>query len=178
MYSLPQVAVLVAALSLALTGPVASVGSRSGAAHEHHDATLGLTIRLAQSAERGNAAVLNRAYFVGVWETRNREFGRDVQVFWTVRSDSGLDYDFVIDGVPSRGSAGTWDFRDGVLIENWRRANGSTGSGRASIEKIDDDRFRLTVIDNGDPQYRGLVRTYRRLGPAQTVVRGFGSGPL
>ncbi|MGE0701291.1 MAG: hypothetical protein AB7O57_19505 [Hyphomicrobiaceae bacterium] len=120
-------------------------------------------IRIAQALDRG--------YFVGAWETHNTEHGRDVRIVWTVRDDSSLDYDFVVDGVGFRGSTGTWDFRDGTLYETWVRPDGSTGSGTASIERIDDNTFRLTVIDNGADEYRGLVRVYRRLGPPQFVAR-------
>ena len=114
-------------------------------------------------------AALDRAYFIGVWETHNTEFGRDVRIVWTVRNDSSLDYDFVVDGEGFRGSTGTWDFRDGILLESWLRPDGSTGAGRAAIERIDDNTFKLTVIDNGTEEYRGLVRIYRRRAPPQTV---------
>ena len=169
MYKLPRLAVLL----LVLLALFASVGSEAATApREGHDAVAGLTVQLAQSADRDDAGVLNRAYFIGVWETRNQELGRDVKVIWTVRGDHSLDYDFVVDGVSGRGSTGTWDFRDGVLIENWRRPDGTTGTGRASIEKIDANTFRLTVIDNGDPQYRGVVRIYRRLRGTPIVNAG------
>ena len=113
--------------------------------------------------------MLDRAYFIGAWESHNVEFGRDVRIVWTVRADSSLDYEFVVDGVSYRGSTGTWDFRDGTLLENWVRPDGTTGAGRASIERIDDNSFRLTVIDNGNADYRGLVRIYKRRPGPQTV---------
>jgi hypothetical protein len=172
MCRLPLFAALVATLALTLMASVTGIGcALAFAVHGRPGAILAVPMQLAQGADRDGAA-LDRAYFVGAWETQNREFGRDVQVIWTVRSDGSLKYDFVIDGAPSRGSTGTWDFNDGMLIENWDRADGSTGSGRASIEKIDDQTFRLTVIDNGAPEYRGLVRTYRRLDSPQTRVFG------
>lgn len=55
------------------------------------------------------------------------------------------------------------------MTERWNRPDGTSGMGRATVERIDDNTFRLTVIDNGADEYRGLVRVYRRLGPAQTV---------
>lgn len=119
--------------------------------------------------ERAQTQVLDRAYFIGVWESKGVEFGRDIQIFWTVRNDGSLDYDFVVDGAAFRGSTGTWDFRDGTLYESWVRADGTTGSGRAAIERIDDNTFRLTVIDNGAPEYQGLVRIYKRKAAPQTV---------
>ncbi|MBS0243716.1 MAG: hypothetical protein JSS20_16185, partial [Proteobacteria bacterium] len=112
---------------------------------------------------------LDRDYFVGAWQTRNVEFGKDVEVIWTVRADGTLDYQFSIDGIAYRGSSGTWDFRDGTLHEHWNRPDGSTGDGRASIERIDDNTFKLTVIDNGHSEYRGIARIYHRLGSPQTV---------
>ena len=144
MCRLPLFAALVATLALTLMASVTGIGcALASAVHGRPGATLAVPMQLAQGSDRDGAA-LDRAYFVGAWETQNREFGRDVQVIWTVRSDSSLKYDFVIDGAPSRGSTGTWDFNDGMLIENWDRADGSTGSGRASIEKIDDQTGRLT----------------------------------
>jgi hypothetical protein len=121
------------------------------------------------AGSRAEARPLDRDYFIGVWESDGVEFGHTVHITWTVRSDSSLDYDFIVDGVAFRGSTGTWDFRDGTLYENWARPDGSTGAGRASIERIDDDSFRLTVIDNGHEEYRGLVRIYKRRAPPQSV---------
>lgn len=151
----------VAVIALALMAMVAGALSES--------ATPSTLAGWVQAAERHTDKTIEREFLVGVWETRNNELGRDVQVIWTARSDGSLDYDFVIDGVTSRGSTGTWEFNDGVLVENWQRNDGSTATGRASIEKIDDNTFRLTVIDNGHPEYRGLQRIYRRLRAPQTV---------
>lgn len=121
----------------------------------------------ARGLERIDSAPVTRSYLIGVWETHNIEFGRDVRVTWTVRGDGSLDYDFVVDGGAFRGSTGTWDVGEGILTERWNRPDGTSGMGRATVERIDDNTFRLTVIDNGADEYRGLVRVYRRLGPAQ-----------
>lgn len=126
-----------------------------------------LALCLAVPAAPLAAQQLDKTYFVGAWETHNVELGHDVRVVWTVREDGTLAYDFEVDGVASIGSTGTWDFRDGTLYEYWNRPDGSHGEGRAQIERIDDDHFKLTVIDNGAPDYRGLVRIYRRLGQRQ-----------
>lgn len=162
---LPTLSVLMAT-GIALTGLVTPAASRAG---DGLEASAVAAPRLVTLRSRAQAAVLAREYLIGSWETHNIEFGRDVRIVWTVRGDSSLDYDFVVDGVASRGSSGTWDFRDGMLIENWSRPDGTTGAGRASIERIDDNSFRLTIIDNGNADYRGLVRIYRRRSGPQTV---------
>lgn len=110
---------------------------------------------------------ISNAFFVGAWETRNREFGRDVRIVWRLWPDGRLDYDFEVDGIRSRGATGRWEWRDGVMHEDWHRPDGSTGQGRGSVERIDDNTIRLTIIDNGAPEYRGKARVYRRLGPPQ-----------
>jgi hypothetical protein len=160
----------VAVIAFALAGSVPGARSEvAPTAHGPTDTPAGQISRPARIAEGKADKALEREFLVGVWETRNNELGRDVQVIWTARSDGSLDYDFVIDGVTSRGSTGTWDFRDGILVEKWHRNDGSTAIGRGSIEKLDDNTFRLTVIDNGHPEYRGLQRIYRRLRAPQTV---------
>ena len=125
--------------------------------------------RNSRSAQR---AELTHAWFVGAWETRTTEFGRDVRIIWTLWDDGRLAYDFVVDGVASRGSDGTWGYRDGIMREDWVRPDGSTGMGRGTVEKIDDNTLRLTIIDNGSAEYQGLSRIYKRLGPPQVVDCG------
>lgn len=120
--------------------------------------------QLAQPAPEAPATGVARprSWFVGTWETRNIEFGRDVTIFFVMRDDGSLAYDFVVDGEARQGSTGTWEVRDGELHEGWRRPDGSTGRGRGAIEVIDESTFRLTIVDNGFAPYRGLVRIYRR----------------
>lgn len=133
------------------------------------------------AAPRGPAlaeatAPLDRQFFIGTWETRNYEHGRDVRILWLLRPDGTLDYEFQVDGIWSRGSSGTWEFRDGVMHEEWHRAEGRRDRGRGSVEKLDENTIKLTIIDNGNPEYTGLMRVYRRLGPPQ-IVDGAGALP-
>lgn len=124
----------------------------------------------AQEAARPGAsdpgAHFSRSDLIGVWETRNVEFGHVVEIVWTLYDDGRLAYDFVVDGRPQPGSGGTWDYRDGVVVERWPRPDGSTGTGRGALERLDIDTMRLTIIDNGIDVYRGLARVYRRRGQA------------
>lgn len=120
---------------------------------------------LAQSAVVPPVGDLPPEFFLGTWETRNTEQGRDVRIIWTLKPDRSLDYEFEVDGDAFKGSSGTWDYRGGVMHERWSRPDGTAGMGRGRIERIDDDTIGLTIIDNGDPSYTGLVRIYRRRGP-------------
>ena len=122
-------------------------------------------VSIAQDA----ASPLTREFFVGLWETRNYEHGRDVRIFWRLHENGTLDYEFEVDGVPVSGSKGTWEFRDGVMHEFWDRPDSSKGQGRGTVEKLDDNTISLRILDNGDPDYTGIVRVYRRIGPAQLV---------
>ena len=117
--------------------------------------------RLAQSVERP------REFFVGEWSTRNVEFGRDVEIFWTLFADGRLAYRFVVDGVSSEGSRGTWTVEGNRLEERWIIADGRTETGTGMIEWIDDNTLRVTIVDNGNPDYERNVRIYRRRGPPQ-----------
>lgn len=107
---------------------------------------------------------LTTDFFVGEWSTRNLEFGRDVEIFWTLYRDGTLAYRFIVDGIEGSGDGGTWEFLGTTMEERWRRPNGTEGLGRSTIEKIDEDTIRLIILDNGFDQYRGLQRIYRRRG--------------
>lgn len=132
--------------------------------------SLGLPSAHVRAEQPAQSAPLTREFFVGLWETRNVEHGRDVRILWQLHENGSLNYVFEVDGVPFEGSKGTWEFRDGIMQENWDRPDGSKGQGRGSVEKIDENTISLRILDNGSPEYTGLVRTYRRLGPAQLVL--------
>lgn len=110
-------------------------------------------------------AEIDAAFLVGAWETRNVEHGRDVRIIFTVWPDGRLLYHFDLGAGLIKGSTGTWKLTGDTLFEDWQRPDGSRGAGRGKIEKIDAETLHLTIIDNGDPAYSGLVRIYRRLGP-------------
>ncbi|CAN0433275.1 unnamed protein product, partial [Phaeothamnion confervicola] len=104
------------------------------------------------------------AYLVGEWVSRNVEFGRDVEIFWTLWPEGRLHYRFIVDGVAIEGSRGTWTTDGTIVTENWLKPDGGTGVGRGRVERIDDDTLRLSIIDNGNANYQGMVRVYRRRG--------------
>lgn len=155
---------------------VVSAEGTSARIDGHGGIGAGTPSRLAQQSPPAAAkpAMRPRGWFVGTWETRNIEHGRDVTIVFVMRDDGSLAYDFIVDGEPHRGSTGTWEVRDGELIEGWRRPDGSTGAGRGSIEVIDESTFRLTIVDNGHESYRGLVRVYRRKPVPQLSEAGRG----
>lgn len=136
---------------------VAHVGSVGG---ERGQPVTG-DLRFAQQS------AITREFMFGEWSTRNIEFGQDVEILWTLWPDSRLAYRFIIDGMVVEGSRGTWEIEAPTVIERWVRPNGETGVGRGTIEKIDDNTLRLTIGENGDPNYRGVVRVYRRRGAPQ-----------
>lgn len=110
---------------------------------------------------------LDSQFFVGTWETRNIEDGRDVTIRWILKDDGSLAYEFVVDGVWFPGSSGRWTYGDGTMTEEWHRPDGLIERGTGAIEKIDDATIRLRILDNGDPSYEGRVRIYRRIGRPQ-----------
>ena len=85
-----------------------------------------------------------------------------MRIGWTLHADGRLVYDVVVDGVERYGSTGTWSLDGGSLIEEWVRPDGSRGSGRGMIERIDAHTVKVTIIDNGTAADSGLVRIYRR----------------
>ena len=91
--------------------------------------------------------------------------GCGLRLGWTVFADGRLAYDYVLDGVAQLGSTGTWSLEGNTLREDWVRPDGSRGIGGGMVERIDEDTIRLTIVDNGNEAYRGLVRIYRRRPP-------------
>ena len=114
------------------------------------------------------AEAVSRDYMLGSWRAETLEFGHDIEIVWSLSGDGRLVYDLVrVDGVERQGSTGTWMLEDDVVTEHWVRPDGSTGVGRGRIEKIDEQSFWLTILDNGSPEYTGIRRLYRRIGPPQ-----------
>lgn len=124
--------------------------------------------RLGQEAiDLAQDHAVSSTYLVGEWVSRSTEFGREVEIFWTLWPDGKLHYRFIVDGVASEGSRGTWTIEGTIVTENWIRPNGETETGRGTIEWIDDNTLRLSIIDNGNADYQGMVRVYRRRGAPQ-----------
>ncbi len=122
-------------------------------------------LRLAQlSQTQSPSAQITPAYLIGTWETVNLELGQSVRIIWTLWGDGRLLYHFDTAGGLVRGSTGTWTLEGDVVREEWVRPDGTRGAGRGTVEKLDEDTIRLTIIDNGHPEYKGISRVYRRLG--------------
>jgi hypothetical protein len=113
------------------------------------------------------STAVTKEFLVGDWTTRNEEFGRTVEIIWTVSPDGSLAYQFIIDGVGGDKSSGTWSIEGDVLTERWIRAFGNIVTGTGRVERVDDNTLRLVIIDNGHPDYSGKVRIYRRRGAPQ-----------
>ena len=128
-----------------------------------------LAAREGETPAGRSVATLNSVFFVGAWETHNVEFSRTVRIVWTLWEDGRLLYHFGTgpDGALVPGSTGTWALSGDEMHERWNRADGTRDFGRGRVERIDDNTIRLTIIDNGHAEYKGLVRIYRRLGPPQ-----------
>jgi hypothetical protein len=112
---------------------------------------------------------LTREFFVGAWEADVTEFGRRLRITWTLWENGRLAYHFqeLPDGPIVRGSGGTWRLAGNEMHERWERPDGTSGAGRGTVERIDERTVRLTIVDNGHPEYTGLVRIYRRVGEPQ-----------
>lgn len=148
----------------AILVPFASIAPRADDRH-HRQLEDRQRLRVAQSP------TVTSAYLVGEWYTRNFEQNRDLKIFWTVRGDGTLSYMFVTDGIAAEGSQGTWTLEGNRLTERWHRPAGLIGTGTATLERIDDNTMRLTIIDNGHPDYAGKIRVYRRrTGPQVSML--------
>lgn len=109
---------------------------------------------------------ISRDFFVGAWEAQVEEFDKRYRIIWTLWEDGRLIYHFgeLPYGPLLRGSSGAWRVDRDEVHEVWERPDGSRGAGYGRVEKVDENTIRLTIIDNGDPRYTGLVRVYRRIG--------------
>lgn len=96
---------------------------------------------------------------VGAWRANVSEAGNNIEINYTFGADGTTDI-FLRDaqGRTVR-DHGTWQYSNGVLYE--RFSNGRGGQG--SIKWLDRNTFELTIIDNGNPAYRGLKRRYHRI---------------
>lgn len=118
-------------------------------------------------------AAPTRDFMIGAWEAQVTEFDRRIRIIWTLWEDGRLAYHFadMPDGPLVRGSVGAWRLTGYEIHESWERPDGSRGAGRGAVVRIDDNTVRLTIIDNGYPEYAGLVRIYRRIGVPQLSMR-------
>ncbi len=114
-----------------------------------------------------------RDFYVGAWAAHVTEFERRIRIVWTLWEGGRLAYHFadLPDGPLVRGSVGTWRVVGNEMHESWERPDGSRGAGHGNVVRIDDNTLRLIIIDNGYPEYAGLVRIYRRVGVPQLSMR-------
>jgi TIR domain len=94
------------------------------------------------------------ALLVGTWRFTGVELGQPRDIRWHLRPDGTETY--IVNGV-SQGT-GTWQYI-GAHIYEWY-PNGRQGKG--AIQILDRDRFRVTILDNGVPDEKGLQRLYIR----------------
>lgn len=96
---------------------------------------------------------------VGMWRTNVIENGVAQEITVTFNSSGTSKFVFKTKRGQTGTDSGTWQFSDGTLYE--RYSDGASGKG--SIKFIDADNVDLTIIDNGVPAYRGIVRHYHRI---------------
>ncbi|WP_438425424.1 hypothetical protein [Aquimarina macrocephali] len=96
---------------------------------------------------------------VGHWESNLTENGVEFTILLNLKSDGNSVYQFVDEHIKENDyDYGTWQYSNGVLYEKF--SDGVSGKGR--VKWISNDRFELTIIDNGTPSYTGLKRYYQR----------------
>ena len=103
-----------------------------------------------------NQAVASKK-IVGLWVSKVVEQGVEQTILLHLLIDGKSKYQFIDkDGMSEE--TGTWNYKEGVLYEQF--SDGSTGKG--SIKWISKNEFEITIIDNGDPRYDGVKRVYKR----------------
>jgi hypothetical protein len=102
----------------------------------------------------------------GTWKADVVERGVLFEIIWHIWPDGTSSYS-ASNGTQTVTANTTWTYANGVVYE--RSATGSPSSG--SIRWIDENQFVLTIIDNGDPQTRGLERRYSRLSGGLAALR-------
>ena len=99
------------------------------------------------------------AAMVGTWQTNVYENGQNTQITVTFMADGNTRYLFKNANGRTAKDTATWQYSDGTLFERFS----SGASGKGAIKWIDDDKFEITIIDNGVPAYTGMKRTYHRI---------------
>jgi len=100
---------------------------------------------------------LSRDFLVGTWKTESFEFGLYTKILWTINSD-GTEYYYYYVEDNLQIIKGIWQYSDGIVYEN-----SSTGlSGKGLVKRVNNNEFKLTIIDNDIPAYRSMKRKYVR----------------
>jgi hypothetical protein len=105
---------------------------------------------------------LKESDFYGTWTAKiDGEKGRTFDIKYTFTSDklgySSFAYrDTVVTNVVN------WRF-DGVYMYEMVVINGKEQEVFGRIEWVADDQFTIQIIDNKNPNYKGVKRTFRRV---------------
>lgn len=104
---------------------------------------------------------LGHDWLAGTWIYTGDEFGMAVRLAWHIDKCYTTEYDCTCDGhsVELGVSPYTYDADCGLIYENFTDGR----IGRGLFNKLDDDVFELTIVDNDVPRYRGMKRLYQRL---------------
>jgi tetratricopeptide (TPR) repeat protein len=114
--------------------------------------------RLGARSRDASTSIPKAAQLVGTWRASVSEFGLQYEIFVRFASEGTTTYLMRDTMGRTQSARGTWRYSDGMLYEGLP----SGGSGKASIQWVDNDSFVLTIIDNGVPAYSGLKRYYHR----------------
>lgn len=97
---------------------------------------------------------------IGVWRSVVTEQGQTFQIDVAYSREGTTAY--LVRDTQGRTLTlnGGWSYSNGILYE--QLSDGT--KARGSIEWIDRDTIIVTIIDNGDPAYRGVKRQYKRIG--------------
>jgi len=106
------------------------------------------------------APVSDSTRLVGLWKANSFEQGTDVVILWDIRQDRTTHYKFFVNNILHGESSSTnWSIKDGIFQEQISEPN---YPARARIKFLDDNHFELTILDNGMPNYNGMIRNYYR----------------
>lgn len=97
---------------------------------------------------------------IGVWRAVVTEQGQTYQIDVAYSREGTTAY--LVRDTQGRSLTlnGGWSYSNGILYE--QLSDGT--KARGSIEWVDKDNIIVTIIDNGDPAYRGVKRRYTRIG--------------
>lgn len=95
----------------------------------------------------------------GDWVANVKEYGTYCTIYFSPKKDGTYSTNFNCGGSTNTAS-GTWKYNDGRLVQY---ANSGRTVGKGSIKWINKDYFIITIIDNGNPDYKGVKRHYKRV---------------
>jgi hypothetical protein len=97
------------------------------------------------------------AHLIGRWQTPDPDNGYKATITITFTPDYVLHY--VFENQYSKSEIqNTWAYSRNILTEY-----SEYGTWQGAIQWLTDDYFVLTIIENGEPTYKGRKRYYERL---------------